>query len=202
MIDILKDNCRHKSFTRAVELISDRRPKKVIEFGTMFNGQHEGWSTLIFARLSESLGFEFHSVDYDKSHCDISKDRLRENDLLGNVILRNECQFSRMSSDTQSYAFLYIDAADKDTVLEELTKNNFLSDSAIILIDDCLPGTQLDNMFKIINRSDKLHPILPTANLEYNYEEKKYWGLSKDNPLNTGILEYPTQIILEYRKNG
>ena len=148
MYDVLSDNCRHNSFARAIELISDRKPKKLIEFGTMFReDNHEGWSTLIFAKLSKSLGFEFHSIDIEKSHCEISKNRLIEEDLFENVILSNECQFSRMSFDNRSYDFLYIDAAEKDEVLKELTKNKFLNDSAIILIDDCLPGTQLNNMF-------------------------------------------------------
>lgn len=199
----LAGNCRYNSFNHAIELILDRKPEKIIEFGTMRkNSPNEGWSTITFAQLSRIFGFEFHSIEVNKDNYNWAKSTLHEMQLSEYATLHNECQFTTISSNNSSYDFLFLDAVAKDIVLTVILNhpNNFLNDSAIILIDDCLPGIQLDNIFKVINASNNLKPILPNKELDYNDEELKYLGSSKENPLNLGILEYPTQIILEYKK--
>lgn len=195
----LKNNCRNNSFTHAISLIKKRNLKRIIEFGAMrTSSYHEGHSTIIFALLSKYLNIEFHSIDIDPESIDLTRKILTRRGLLENVILKQECQFSRIYSDTEPYDFVYIDATDKDLVLEKLIENKSIASGGVILIDDCTPSEQLDKIFKVINKTKELKPIPMIQYFPLNDEEKKYFGMSKDNPLNKKIQEHSTQIILEF----
>ena len=137
----LAGNCRYNSFNHAIELILDRKPEKIIEFGTMRkNSPNEVGALLLLHNCQEYLGFEFHSIEVNKDNYNWAKSTLHEIQLSEYATLHNECQFTTISSNNSSYDFLFLDAVAKDIVLTVILNhpNNFLNDSAIILIDDCL----------------------------------------------------------------
>ena len=146
---IPRNNSRYYTFLSALNLMSERKAKVIVETGTSRNGASnclgDGCSTLIFSQWVQKNGGEYYSVD-------ISMDALI-NASNGIGSLKEYVHFVQSDSVAflqnfnQTIDFLYLDSYDFEInnptpsqehhLKEIIAAYPFLTEDSVVMIDDC-----------------------------------------------------------------
>ena len=140
---------RYPTFRRALELMSSRGAKTLVETGTARNGRAncvgDGCSTLVFAEWASQHAALLYSVDIDQLALITAESCL--GDLKHFVKFVHDDSITFLKDFNQPIDFLYLDSYDFDAsdphpsqqhhLSEIIAAYPWLTEKSIVLIDDC-----------------------------------------------------------------
>lgn len=144
---------RYDTFALALDLMSHRKPKVIIETGTARDGLAncigDGCSTMIFAEYVKNNGGEFYSVDINAEYLQNAGKALADSRPFATLVHSDSIAF--LQNFNRPIDFLYLDSYDYDFSnplpsqehhLKEIkAAYPWLSPYCVVMIDDCdLPG--------------------------------------------------------------
>jgi predicted O-methyltransferase YrrM len=150
-------NCRYVTMQYALQLMEERNAQTIVETGTARYGTRyfdsDGGSTIIFSEWARDHQAEFYSIDLSSMNLSAAKDAvaLYVSDYPDNIHYICSDSIAYLGTFNRPIDFLYLDSFDyelDDPVpsqqhhLKEIKAvYPFLTDTTIIMIDDCdLPG--------------------------------------------------------------
>jgi len=148
-------NGRYKTFKEALEMMSQRNVKTIVETGTerWQEGQYcfdgDGGSTIIFGHWATENRAKMYSVDINQTHLEYSKGNTKS--YLSNLSLVCSDSVTYLQNFKGKIDFLYLDSFDYDEknptpaqqhcLREIMAAEDKLTQNSIVMIDDCnVPG--------------------------------------------------------------
>lgn len=144
---------RYATFHRALELLSERGAKVLVETGTSRCGANnyggDGGSSMIFSKWAQDYNAEFFSVDIDQAYLNNARSAVYKNLKNVNPNLHFVCSDSVtfLQNFGKAIDFLYLDSYDFEEhnpfpsqhhhLLEVCAAYPFLTEDSVVLIDDC-----------------------------------------------------------------
>lgn len=146
---ITEENSRHSTFLKAMELMTERGVKTVVETGTSRYGAAnclwDGCSTLIFSDWAKENNAIIYSVDIDQNAILAAEAALEPP--TDHVVFVHSDSVEFLRNFNQTIDFLYLDSYDFELdnpgpsqqhhLNEIIAALPFLAEESIILIDDC-----------------------------------------------------------------
>jgi len=146
---IPKENARHQTFLKAMELMLERNVKTIVETGTSrYGGVHcigDGCSTLIFSDWAKENNATLYSVDIDRNALLHAKAALKPPIEHVHFVHKDSVEF--LKNFNRPIDFLYLDSYDFELDNPNPSQQHhlneikaampWLTENSIILIDDC-----------------------------------------------------------------
>ncbi|MBA3721545.1 MAG: class I SAM-dependent methyltransferase [Parachlamydiaceae bacterium] len=145
---IPKKNHRYNTMKKALELMSERNAKIIVETGTARYGDKffdsDGGSTIIFGDWAEKNGSIFYSVDISPTNIETARTVVG---IYKNTTLVCEDSIQFLSNFNQQIDFLYLDSYDFDILDPKPSQNHHLKEiiaayprltsKSVVMVDDC-----------------------------------------------------------------
>lgn len=140
---------RYPTFKRALELMTERKARVIVETGTarygVSNYDGDGCSTYIFGTWAFSRGSILYSIDIDEKAIEESKSVVRN--FLDSVTLVHSDSVKYLKQFSHEIDFLYLDSYEFDFENPHPSQKHHLkeiqaaypklTESSVVMIDDC-----------------------------------------------------------------